>query len=101
MVAGTDTTFTLTDITSGEDDAQDAIFYVAGVDLDSNENPQGCLGSDTVEVTVTAPQFAAPTSVIASSCALAGGTNYDASLTITITVGIFVPENGNIIIEFL
>ena len=85
----------LTDVTSGYDSGQDATFYIAAVELDYHENPQlaNCLASDTVEVQVSAPQFILPTAT-ASSCALRGGTNYSATLTIDITVSIPVPKNG-------
>ena len=99
MVASTPTTITLSDVTSGIEEDQDADFYIAGVADIGNPASAECLDSGSATVTVTAQPFTAPTSITQSNCALRGGSNYDATLTISITVVIFIPENGEIIIE--
>ena len=91
------TSLTVSDITTGVDESQDASFYIAAITLDSSENPKNgaCAGSKSASNAVVAPPFVAP-SATATRCGLRGPSNYDASLTITASIGVFVPE-GDII----
>ena len=76
---------------------------MASITQGSDGIPTGaaCAGSAAnTATTVVAPDFASP-SVAASSCTLRGPTNYDASLTITVTVGVFVPNGSTITIDIL
>ena len=99
LADSTNTAITVTDITSGSDESKDATFYMAAITLGTDGIPTDavCAGSATASTTVVAPTFAAP-SATASSCTLRGPTNYDATLTITATVDVFVPQSSTITI---
>ena len=63
MVALTDTPITLTSVTSGIDENQNAEFYIAGVGAIETPATGNCLDSGSATVPVTAPKFGVPSSI--------------------------------------
>ena len=89
--AGENTPITVSEVTSGVDDTKGATFYAAAFTQSSGITTSAdCLGSGSDSTIIVAPEFAPPTAT-ASSCIKRGPTNYDASLTIGVTVGYLVP----------